>query len=50
VRDLVYRRLLAQAFVLGWRTVEAGAGGVTWVAPEVCDGSRDARERVRTLR
>jgi autotransporter passenger strand-loop-strand repeat protein len=34
VRDLVYRRLLAQAFVLGWRTVEAGAGGVTWAAPE----------------
>ncbi len=33
VRDLVYRRLLAQAFLLGGRTVEAGAGGVTWAAP-----------------
>jgi autotransporter passenger strand-loop-strand repeat protein len=33
-RDLVYRRLLAQAQAIGWRTTDAGAGAVIWVAPQ----------------
>ena len=33
VRDVVYRRLLAQAFALGWRADDAGAGAVRWLAP-----------------
>jgi hypothetical protein len=32
-RDRVYRQLLAQAFLLGWRTRDEGTGGVTWLAP-----------------
>jgi hypothetical protein len=32
-RERVHRRLLAQAFLLGWRTVDAGAGASTWLAP-----------------
>jgi autotransporter passenger strand-loop-strand repeat protein len=32
-RDHVYRQLLAQALLLGWRTADAGAAGVTWIAP-----------------
>jgi autotransporter passenger strand-loop-strand repeat protein len=33
VRGAVYRRLLAQAFALGWRTEDAGAGAVMWRSP-----------------
>jgi hypothetical protein len=33
-RDRVYRQLLAQAFLLGWRTRDEGTGGVTWLAPD----------------
>jgi hypothetical protein len=36
VREAVYRRLLAQAAVLGWRTADAGGGAVTWIAPAAC--------------
>ena len=32
-RDRVYRRLLAQAFALGWRARDAGGGASAWVAP-----------------
>ena len=34
-RDRVYRQVLAQAFMLGWCTVDAGAGACLWQAPEV---------------
>jgi phospholipase/lecithinase/hemolysin len=33
-RDRVYRQVLAQAFMLGWRTADAGAGACLWQAPE----------------
>jgi hypothetical protein len=45
-RDLVYRRLLAQARALGWRTVDAEAGAVRWLAPHT--GVRRGRAAVRT--
>ena len=32
-RDRVYRRLLAQAFALGWEARDAGGGASEWVAP-----------------
>ncbi len=34
VRDLVYCRLLAQAFALGWRAEAANDGATTWGAPD----------------
>jgi autotransporter passenger strand-loop-strand repeat protein len=40
VRDLVYRRLLAQALALGWRAEAANEGATTWVAPEVAVATR----------
>jgi hypothetical protein len=33
VRELVFRRLIAQAVALGWRAEDAGAGAVRWRAP-----------------
>jgi phospholipase/lecithinase/hemolysin len=30
LRDAIYRRLLAQAFALGWETTDAGAGASHW--------------------
>jgi hypothetical protein len=32
-RDLVYRRLLAQAFFLGWRLRGMAGGASEWLAP-----------------
>jgi len=34
-RDLVYRRLLAQAFALGWCVTDIGGGASTWAVPAV---------------
>jgi phospholipase/lecithinase/hemolysin len=34
VRDLVYRRLLAQAFALGWELRDAGGGASEWAEPQ----------------
>jgi hypothetical protein len=33
-RDLVYRRLIAQALALGWRPIDAGGGASYWSPPE----------------
>jgi len=47
VRDLVYRRLLAQALSLGWRTEDAGEGAVTWMAPSPRASPRDDKRGAR---
>jgi hypothetical protein len=43
VRDLVYRRLLAQAFALGWHLRDAGAGATEWLPPVAATGSAARR-------
>jgi phospholipase/lecithinase/hemolysin len=33
-RDIVYRRLVAQALALGWELTDAGGGAVNWLPPK----------------
>jgi hypothetical protein len=43
LRDMVHRRLLAQAAALGWRAIDAGGGATDWRAPALCNPPTQAR-------